>query len=72
MAGCSSACGWCGRCTEEWEHPIDREFYPQCDECCCPITVGAVSLAGVGIFCSHKCANRGALKHETALMGRRG
>ena len=71
MSGCSSRCGWCGACTEAWEHPLEPQFYPTCDECGQTISLGTVSLQGVGIFCSHRCANRGALKHEMALQGPR-
>jgi hypothetical protein len=55
------------RSDEDYERPEP----PTCDECLRPINVGIVSLQGVGLFCSHKCANRGALKHEAAMQGRR-
>jgi hypothetical protein len=52
-----------GRLRDEQE----RVDPPTCDDCGRTIGMGLVSLEGVGIFCSHKCANRGALKHEARM-----
>jgi hypothetical protein len=32
MSGCSSACGYCGRCTDAWEGP-EPEFCVSCVSC---------------------------------------
>ena len=52
------------------EDMLKRGDPPSCDECGRTCDLGVVSLQGVGLFCSHKCANRGALKHEAAMQGR--
>lgn len=48
---------------------IDREDEPQptCDFCDVPIFSGAVSLQGVGVFCSRHCATLGSERHELAM-----
>lgn len=57
-----------------WRTDEDRDthldYRPICDDCGTTINLGLVSLAGVGIFCSHACANRGAAKHEAAMQPR--
>lgn len=52
------------RTDEDYPERVDP---PTCDECYRPINIGAVSLQGVGLFCSHKCANKGAAKHEARM-----
>jgi hypothetical protein len=45
---------------------LERVDPPTCDEC--GKTEIRISLQGVGLFCSERCANRGCLKHERAMQ----
>ena len=55
-----------GRLRDEQE----RDAPPLCDECGNTIGVGAVSLAGVGLFCGRRCANVASLKHGAQMRRR--
>lgn len=69
----------CGRCTggpgHEGVRPGDVRDFEFCDNRACgeivgPLT-GRVSLSGVGVFCSSKCADIGAAAHEARMQPRR-
>ena len=70
MSACGEWCGHCGRCTEAWARPKDRELVTCCDNCGAPLIHGAKSIAGVGVGCSSKCLNALCLKHEAAMWYR--
>jgi hypothetical protein len=59
--------------TEPDSHDPGRDqMLEHCDECRAEIRRGdyLVFIACVGLFCSHKCANKACLKHEQAMAGR--
>jgi hypothetical protein len=73
------SCGMCGRCTggagSDGTRPFDRRDYEFCDNQDCgeiigPLT-GRISLSGVGVFCSVKCADIGAARHAERMQPRR-
>lgn len=56
-SACGPRCGWCGRCTAEWERPPDQPTYNFCDYCGRDANIGAVTVGGFGHFCSQRCAD---------------
>lgn len=76
MAACSSACGWCGRCTDAWEQRPEQEEIRRCDICGAPLHwtdrhgLGPIRIVCLGEFCSDRCANEGSERHARALRTR--
>lgn len=74
MAACSSACGWCGRCTEAWEHPIAVDDFRRCDTCGVALHWtdrggrGPIQIVCLGEFCSDRCANDASEQHARAMQ----
>lgn len=68
MNACGPNCGWCGRCTSASESRDDKPAH-LCDRDGCDRTLNmfAVTVAGVGRFCSRNCATK-AQQHETETM----
>jgi hypothetical protein len=76
MAGCSSACGYCGRCTEAWEQAPEQEDIRRCDTCGVPMHwtdrggLGPIRIVSLGEFCSTRCADTASEQHALALQAR--
>jgi len=76
MAACSSACGYCGRCTDAWERPLLSDDLPHCDTCgvSMPWTIrqyqGPIRIVLLGDFCSERCANEASEQHARAMQHR--
>lgn len=74
MAGCSSACGFCGRCTEAWEQRPESEDLRRCDSCGVPMHWtdrggrGPIRIVSVGEFCSDRCATEGSQQHARSMQ----
>lgn len=70
MSGCTDRCGHCGRCSEAWEQGPEPTAYAFCDLCGRDILHGAVSLAGLGVFCNRDCATAASLAHAASMEPR--
>jgi len=79
MAGCTSACGYCGRCTESWERPVSSRptgDFRRCDICTVPLHWtdrggrGPIRIVCLGEFCSERCATEASEQHARALQSR--
>lgn len=57
-----------GRLRSDEDRHVPR--YEFCDACGRDVGLRAVSLAGLGIFCSADCATKASLKHALAMARR--
>jgi hypothetical protein len=78
MAGCTSACGYCGRCTtgrESREEPYVEDIR-RCDGCGTVMHWtdrgyrGPIRIVCLGEFCSDGCATEASEQHALALRSR--
>jgi len=67
---CSSACGWCGACTDNLTDTPPARDYLFCDECGRDV-FRPVSLAGVGVCCSRECMDQLEAKYAQRMEARR-
>lgn len=71
MNACSAHCGWCGRCTTDEGQPETKPVHV-CDRPGCDRTLNmfAVSIAGLGAFCSRTCADKEQAAFEEHMKRR--